>query len=159
MRKVLFVLLFSALTVCSQPAMGIEIDQTLGMGIGLPYGGLLGLNYELGLGDWFAPTAGVGLLENSTGWNVGGRFYYPGRKAVVRGRLTALYGTNATLDPGFGGDKEALEGFSGGLGITWRYSNNWGMAADIFLADVDKPPFTTGDESQLLIALGFTRRW
>jgi hypothetical protein len=126
--------LFCVLVICSAlmlstTAGAAQMEQVVGIGLGLPYG-RFGVNYEHGLSDWFAPTAGIGRLHDDAYWNIGGRLNYPGRDAKLRGRLTALYGTDATLHREFGGTK-ALKGFSGGIGIDWRYSKNWGIGADI----------------------------
>lgn len=147
------------LSICTT-AFGNQIEHSVGGGLGLPYGGV-GANYELGLNDFFAPTVGLGWLPENLGWNAGARLYYPGRDSKVRGRLTALYGTNTVLERNVLGNKDykTEEGFSGGLGLNWRFTDRWAFDADLFVVDQDVPPGYTKEGSDVKISLGFSRRW
>ncbi len=149
-----------SMVICSS-ALCNQVEHSAGFGIGLPYGGVTGVNYELGLNDYFAPVVGIGVLPDNIGWNVGARVYYPGREAKVRGRLTALYGTNTLLETSTLGSKdyETEEGFSGGLGVNWRFAEHWAFDADVFVVDSDVPAGYTQEGSDVKGAIGFSYRW
>jgi hypothetical protein len=157
-KKSVCILLFCLPLLLSTGALAMKPEHVVGLGLGLPYGGV-GVNYELGLNEWFAPTGGLGYYDDDTRWNVGGRFYYPGQTAKLRGRVTLLYGTNATLNNSFTGEKKALEGFSAGVGVDWRYSSHWAYSFDVFVADPDVPAGANRENNGIVIALGFSRRW
>jgi hypothetical protein len=58
---ILFVIFISFSAVTSHAD---TIGHTLGVGVGLPYGGM-GVNYELAINDYITPTAGLGYLDNN----------------------------------------------------------------------------------------------
>lgn len=134
-------------------------ENVFGFGFGLPYGGL-GINYELGLNDYLAPTIGVGYLPENIGWNAGVRLYYPGRDYILRGRITALYGTNTLLErKGSGSDYKTETGISVGIGFDWRFGEEWGFCGDLLLADKDTPAGYEEKSGDIFLALGFSYRW
>ena len=148
------------LTGLSFSANASAIENVFGFGIGLPYGGV-GVNYELGLNDYFAATAGVGALPDNVGWNAGVRFYYPGRNYKFRGRLTALYGTNTVLEREgyYETEYDTETGFSGGIGFNWRFARNWAFDGDLFFADDNVPDGYERKNDGLVVSLGFSVRW
>lgn len=140
---------------------GNSIENVLGFGIGLPYGGLLGINYEFGINDYMAPTFGMGLQPDNVGWNAGFRLYYPGRDSIFRGRATVLYGVNTVIETIIEGSESKYDtetGLSGGVGFNWRYHKNWAFDFDLFFVDSDIPE---GYEKKggHIVSLGFSRRW
>lgn len=145
--------------VCASASEG-SLEQSVGFGLGLPYGGV-GVNYELGVNDYFAPTLGVGLLPDNLGWNLGVRLYYPGRDSKLRGRLTALYGTNTLIEyTGYGeSDYKTKEGFSAGIGANWRFSKTWAFDADLFVAESKAPAGAEKKGGDVKFSLGMSRRW
>lgn len=136
-------------------------EHVIGAGIGLPYGGDFGVNYELGLNEYVAPTIGIGLLPDNIGWNLGVRAYYPGREYFVRGRFTLLYGTNSEHEKigVSGSDHKTNSGFSAGVGVDWQLNDNWGVCADLFMADIDTPAGYEKNEDDFFLALGLYYRW
>ncbi len=164
MNKNLY-LIISALLLTftfSAPAYSNQLEHVVGGGIGLPYGGGIGGNYEMGVNDYFAPIVGLGSLPENIGWNAGARLYYPGRDAKFRGRLTALYGTNTILETTFAGSKkyDTKTGLSGGLGINWRFGDHWAFDADFFVVDQDIPEGYKQEDSVVAAgSLGFSWRW
>jgi len=166
MKKKAKYFVFLAVFVCViQPsAFAAELENAIGIGLGLPYGGGIGVNYELGLTDYFTPTFGFGYVPDNIGWNVGARLYYPGRSANFRGRATILYGTNLLLEKRswFGGEEEyeTDEGVSAGLGFNWRFSQGWAFDADVFYTDYEIPKgYEEKSGGEIKGALGFSSRW
>ena len=88
-----------ALTVgACMPAIA-QSPYRLGVGLGVPYGGI-GMNVEMQGSSQLAPTAGIGSMVlggTGLGWNVGTRYYLkPSAGEKHRGsRITLLFGTNA----------------------------------------------------------------
>jgi hypothetical protein len=142
------------------PAQGDPLEHLLGFGFGLPFGGI-GVNYELGLNDYIAPTLGVGFVPDNVGWNAGVRGYYPGREYYVRGRVTLLYGTNVILEKEglSSSDKDTETGFSLGFGVDWRFGERWGLGADLFLADTDVPRGYEKMDNDIFLSLGLSYLW
>jgi hypothetical protein len=122
----------------------------------------MGVNYELAINDYVAPTAGLGYFDDNAIWNAGVRFYYPGRDYKFRGRLTALYGVNTILE-----DKQPYEnkeydtrtGFSGGIGFDVRFGTQWSFNMDILAADKNIPDNYESESNSILMALGFSYRF
>ncbi len=156
----LIVLTFLFTLTFSAPAYSNQLEHVIGWGLGVPYGGI-GANYELSVNDYFAPTVGLGLLPENIGWNVGARLYYPGRDAKLRGRVTALYGTNTLLKRTIWGKEEydTDTGLTGGIGINWRFGDHWAFDADLLALDHDTKPGYENNDSTLKGSLGFSRRW
>ncbi len=159
LKHILIIPLFFFTTLFSTPAFSAEFEHVFGTGIGLPYGGL-GVNYELGVCDYFAPVIGLGIIPDNVGWNAGARLYYPGREAKLRARLTALYGTNAVIEREYSSeDYDAETGLSGGIGINWRFARHWAFDADLFVVDQDIPNGYKEEGSDVKISLGCSFRW
>jgi hypothetical protein len=158
LHSVLFYFIFTGLSL--SPAHCDSLDHAIGGGFGLPYGGV-GVNYELGVNEFIAPTFGVGLVPDNLGWNAGVRAYYPGRDYIVRGRLTLLYGTNVILEKEgvSGGDEETDTGLSLGVGVDWRFGEDWGVSADLFVADTDTPRGYEKVDNDIFMALGVSYHW
>ncbi len=146
----------STLNVITDPSYG-GVEHILGFGYGLPYGGNLGINYELGLTRYLASTIGVGYIDKHLGWNVGARLYYPFRNNTIRVRTTALYGTNFILKDG-PRNNEIIEDISIGLGVHWRREKSFNFDVDIFYLFYDDRP---GYENNniIKIAIGSSYNW
>jgi opacity protein-like surface antigen len=155
------VLFLFMLTGLSLSAHAQYPEHIVGAGIGLPYGGDFGVNYELGLNEFVAPTIGIGWLPDNIGWNLGVRAYYPGRDYYVRGRFTLLYGTNSDHEriSASGSDHKTNSGFSAGVGVDWELTDHWGVCADMFIADIDTPAGYNKNDDDFFLALGFYYRW
>jgi len=160
MRKaVLSGIAILSLSVWFIPAQAADFDNKIAFGLGLPYGGGAGVNYECGVTDHIAPTLGQGWVPDNFGWNVGLRVYFNDRDASLRWRATALYGVNTLLElPD--GDYDTDEGFSAGLGLDWRYGKSWGFEADLFWADTDFDEALYDEYGpEIKISLGWGKRW
>jgi hypothetical protein len=155
-----FMMLF--MLVIHPSVFAAEVENVIGIGLGLPYGGF-GINYELGISDYFAPTFGVGYLPDNLGWNVGARLYYPDRSAKIRGRVTVLYGTNLLIERrnwSGGEEYETDEGISAGVGFNWQFSQNWAFDGDLFYTDYEIPEgYEEKGGSEVKFSLGFSSRW
>lgn len=74
-------------------------DFSLGFGLGIPYGGLLGVNAAHSLTDQLELSGAVGLGLGDMGWSVGGRYFFTPSSSGDSGfRASMLYGTNAYLE-------------------------------------------------------------
>lgn len=152
------ILIIFFLLSAGMSALASNIENALGLGYGLPYGGEFGINYELGLTRRFAPTVGIGYLSGNLGWNAGVRLYfYPSKDNTVKIRTTALYGTNAVLKDG-PRNNEAIEDISIGLGVNWGMNKVFNVDADIFYRHVDIIPDykSNGD---IIPSLGLSYSW
>ncbi len=163
MKKITgFSLIMLFLSSLYTPVFADDIENVIGFGVGLPYGGF-GINYELGLTDYFAPMIGVGALPDNVGWNVGARLYYPDRSAKFRVRATCLYGTNTLLEERSWWNNEEEyttdEGISAGFGFNWRFAQSWAFDFDLFYVDSDIPAGYEEKGSDVKFALGFSCRW
>ena len=147
------------LNVVSDPSYS-EVEHELGFGYGLPYGSDFGINYELGLTKYLAPTIGVGYLDNNLGWNVGVRLYYPFRNNTIKLRTTALYGTNFVLKGG-ARNNETIEDLSIGLGVNWRREKGLNFGVDIFYMFYDDRPRYENNNynNNIKIAIGSSYNW
>lgn len=158
-QSIFIILLFLVVTFFSTPAFCAKFEHVFGAGVGLPYGGL-GVNYEFGVCDYFAPVFGLGLVPDNVGWNAGARLYYPGRESTFRARLTALYGTNTIIERADSDEEYDTEtGLSGGIGINWRFAQHWAFDADLFFVDQDIPDGYEKEGSDIKISLGCSFRW
>lgn len=159
MKNIYTKICFTALLVIvSTPAFGSEKINSVGVGIGLPFGGL-GVNYERQVNDFSAFTVGLGVLPDNIGYSIGTRFYYPKLDARFRGRLSVLYGVNTLEENVYTDDYETQSGFSGGPGFSWRFSENWAFDADLFFVDNDVSEGFVEKGSSAKVSLGFRRSW
>jgi len=141
------------------PAYAADGKSKVAFGLGLPYGGGVGVNYEHGITDHLAPTLGQGWLPDNFGWNVGLRVYFNDRDATLGWRITALYGVNTLLERP-DGDYETDEGLSAGVGLDWRYGKAWGFELDLFWADVDFDEALYDEYGpEIKISVGWGKRW
>lgn len=100
----------------------------LGVGLGVPYGGV-GLNAEMQGNNQLAPTIGVGsMLGAGLGWSLGAHYYLkPSEGDKHKGsRITLLFGTNALAEPNSSfsslSDQKLMTGVSLGFGTQGK---NW----------------------------------
>jgi hypothetical protein len=111
----------SVCMACPAPASegkdGDPIPSNLGIGIGVPYGGL-GVNYEAG--EQTRLSLGVGRLPQGIGWSIGAKHYLqPPVFGEGRFAVSAYYGVNEVARTGSllrGYDYETDTGFSVGIG-------------------------------------------
>jgi hypothetical protein len=160
MRRAAFlgiaILSLSGLLTSAHAADG---KSKIAFGLGLPYGGGAGVNYEHAVTDHFAPTLGQGWVPDNFGWNVGFRIYFTDRDAALQWRTTALYGVNTLLERP-DGDYETEEGLSVGLGLDWRYGQTWGFEFDLFWADSDFDEALYDEYGpEIKISFGWGKRW
>ncbi len=110
-----------------------DIERRIGVGLGIPYGGL-GLNFEFSnnnLGGFF----GAGLLVNYFGFGAGAHYYFLDPENPARPRITALIGTVGIKveETWFGEEEEkgTVIGAGFGLGGKLRASENVDLDLDI----------------------------
>ena len=142
--------------IASCSAVGSEKSNTVGVGVGLPFGGL-GVNYERQINDYYAFTIGLGALPDNIGYLAGFRLYYPKPDSKFRGRLSVLYGVNTIEQDVHSDDYETQTGFSAGPGLSWRFNNNWAFDADLFFVDNDVSEGYLEKGSSAKLSLGFRR--
>jgi hypothetical protein len=72
-----------------------------------------------------------------------------------------LYGTNVILEKEgvSGSDEETDTGLSLGVGVDWRFSEDWGVSADLFVADTDTPRGYEKVDNDIFMALGVSYHW
>lgn len=72
---------------------------SIGPGLGIPYGGLLGVNIAHGITDQLELSGALGLGLDNTGWSIGGRYFFtPAATGDSGFRASLLYGTNGYLE-------------------------------------------------------------
>ena len=136
------------------------IKHRYGCGMGLPYGAM-GFNYDMGINDYLSPTCGIGLVSEGVGWNIGARLYYPGPNNRVRGRITALYGTNMLLEDRHTGEDSQYStelGFSVGVGTVIRLGPSWSLELDLFYINAEIPVGYEEGGTDLAYSFGFSTR-
>jgi hypothetical protein len=107
-------------------------NASLGIGLGLPYGGL-GTKLTFNPADQFALFAGLGYNFDGLAVNAGAQYLFPGKKQTEF-FLTAMYGYNAViLVEGASGLNDTFSGFTGGLGVRINSLGNRGAYWDIGL--------------------------
>ena len=84
-------------------------DLSFGVGFGIPYGGLIGVNANYKLTKALDLTAGAGY-----GFGAGIK-YYP-LKSIQEFRITTFYGTNTSLTNAATDEKEKYSGLNLGIG-------------------------------------------
>jgi len=74
-------------------------DFSIGLGLGVPYGGVVGVNVAHAVTDQLELSGAVGAGLGETGWSAGGRFFFTPSSSGDSGfRASLLYGTNAYLE-------------------------------------------------------------
>ncbi|MEI6090836.1 MAG: hypothetical protein WCR42_10320 [bacterium] len=94
---------------------------SIGFGFGIPYG-LLGVNGEYMINDYFSADLGIGYAILGLGVNIGGRTYLTPRKSAFRPMVDVYYGTNGIISAY--GISKTYAGISGGVGFKWMYGRH-----------------------------------
>lgn len=126
------------------------VPSRLGLGLGIPYGGI-GLGYETG--GQLSGAAGLGFA-GELGWNLGGRVYFARPDAAkYNWRLTALFGTNTVLlrETQFADVIDTRHGLSIGIGFKRRN----GFDFDLFFPISSTPPGYSSFGPPIKLALGW----
>lgn len=97
-----------------QPGRNIN----LGVGYGLPYGGVLGLGVDMYVFEKLALSLGIGSFVNSAGFEAGLKYQLGSMQSQWRPEAILLYGTNGILLPDSDtvSQTEVYNGISAGLG-------------------------------------------
>ena len=149
-QRVAVALVAAALVVgLAAPAIGGGEKQSprLGIGLGIPYGGV-GLNYETA--GQAVPTLGLGYVPGGVGWNVGLRYYLkPPGTTNMNWRITAFYGVNTILDTG--SEYDTRTGVSLAIGV----KNAKGFDADLVIPFTNVPAGYEEAGAALKLSLGW----
>lgn len=95
------VALVALVPLAAQPAgMGFgsygDKQGSLGLGYGIPYGGL-GLNADYLFLDNVALTVGFGAFEYSAGYSIGAKVFFRSPERALRPQLLMVYGVNGII--------------------------------------------------------------
>lgn len=107
---------------------------TLGMGLGLTYGGL-GMKFTRNFNEYVGLMAGVGYNFDNLGYNIGTQLYLPSQ-SKAQAYVSAMYGTNGVIivDDLYGDSfKESYTGVSFGFGINLRSKRTKGNFVELGL--------------------------
>ena len=102
---------------------------SIGIGLGINYGGILGINGEFNIGSNVSLTGGVGLLGQGEepigeGYNLGLRYYLKDIGNTWRPRISACYGAIGSIEVWviYGEDIEEIHnGFVLSIGQQWMW--------------------------------------
>lgn len=128
----------------------------VGVGVGIPYGGIVGCHLEFSPIDYFAITAGLGVGLEKVNPTVGARVYFNGKDSRFRPRLGFYQGMVADADQGFS-DYKDITGTAVGVGFTWNIRHKVSMDFDIINIssfDTDMSQYTRQDNSDIKISIG-----
>ncbi|HXE98130.1 MAG TPA: hypothetical protein VN642_17125 [Dongiaceae bacterium] len=118
------------------------------IGIGLPFGGTIGLNNELVLNEYFSVQLGVGYTDHINMGVVGGVSAYPikNNQYLFNPRLTALYGKVGRVHNSDDSYKRG-NGYALGGGVEYPFaaSKKWRTGLDLFYATITDPIKSNGD--------------
>lgn len=115
------------------PTANAETGGSLGVGLGIPYGGVFGVAYNHTVTDSLDLTASIGSAYG-TGWNLGGKYFFGDGEDGFR--VSAFYGTNGAVEVKecyysyyYSSCSEEVENFTGlTAGIGWghrAYASGW----------------------------------
>lgn len=124
----------------------VEITHNLdfGLGFGLDYGGLLGIQFGVAPVKHLTFFGAVGYYMFQVGWNFGAKvtFLPKTTQHSVRPFLKAMYGCNSLITAeGTDEYDKVYKGFTGGFGLEFRFGK---MKMNGFDLDLNVP-FRTGD--------------
>ncbi|WP_221796904.1 hypothetical protein [Oceanobacter mangrovi] len=99
-------------------------NLAIGIGAGIPYGGITGANISYQVADHVDALGALGLSLDGLAWEVGGRAYLSAAQEKHKDwRLTAVYGTNAVIETkvcSWWDCESEYESFNGlTLGVGW----------------------------------------
>jgi len=133
----------SALIVAAAMAGTAQAEQggSLGLGLGVPYGGVMGIAYNHTVTDHLDLTGSIGAAYGM-GWNLGGKYFFG--EAEDGFRASAYYGTNGAIETTecygsyyYSVCSEEVENFNGlTVGLGWghrAYSSGWNFDLMIIL--------------------------
>jgi hypothetical protein len=152
----MMLVLLTAIAYAEEPSGSENERFRIAVGAGIPYGAF-GSNVEASLIDSLALTGGFGISRGGTGWAVGGRVYPFSNEQKVRPRLSAFYGTVATLEKkDSSGDSEYKNdtGAAYGVGFDWRVKK-WSFDFDLFYVDYSMPEGYEKKGSDVKVSLGY----
>ncbi|CAB5497410.1 hypothetical protein [Bathymodiolus thermophilus thioautotrophic gill symbiont] len=136
---------------------------TIEAGIGVNYGGLIGVTASKPINAKIELFAGLGISGNKTGYTVGGRYYIDDSI-----RLIANYGTNALIETEKfyrETDYEIFEGLNFGVG--YLVNNRWSIdlmyidasKADDRIEELKREGYVLSGQSSEKVKLSLGYRW
>lgn len=158
MRKLIIaaILCMASVGIASaQEPQEAKLPSRIMVGAGIPYGGGYGAGLEATLSRHFAATLGAGVVDSQFGWAGGVRVYPMGHDKEISPRISAYYGSVATLQwPD--GSKDTDAGLSYGIGLDWRSSPKVSLEFELLYIDYDPPVgFVRTDGSELTYTIGY----
>lgn len=137
----LAILALAALSTLAAQSAGMgfgtygDKQGSLGLGYGIPYGGL-GLNADYLFLDNVALTVGFGAFQYSAGYAIGGKVFFRGPDKALRPQLLMVYGVNGIVTKGAAvevASNEAYTGVTAGVGAQYMLgkSKRHGFDADL----------------------------
>lgn len=118
------------------------------LGVGLAFGGTVGLNNMYIINEYFSGQLGVGYTDQINIGVVGGVTAYPikNNQYFFNPRLTALYGKVGRVHYSDDSYKRGI-GYALGGGVEYPFasSNKWRAGLDVFYARITDPIKTNGD--------------
>lgn len=158
MRKLIVVAILCLAFMGVASAQGAEqakLPSRVMVGAGIPYGGGYGAGLEATLSRHFAATLGAGVVDSQFGWAGGLRAYPLGHDLELSPRISAYYGSVATLEwPD--GSKDTDAGLAYGIGLDWRSSPKVSLEFELLYIDYDPPGgFISKDGSDLTYMIGY----
>lgn len=142
---------------------------SLGLGYGLPYGGL-GVNADVYIFEPVALTVGVGSFGYTAGYEIGAKYFYGPPQKTWRPQAVLLYGINSVLiaemdpEPDI---REAFMGFSIGIGSQFMFgkAKKHGFDIDVFyvlssgvfdrIKELDELGYQFEDMTRFKFSLGY----
>jgi hypothetical protein len=130
------IILNSAIVFSQEVNESSLFKNSIGIGAGIPYGGLVGLNGELMIVKNLNATVGIGLAERIAGYNVGAKYYLRDGEKALRPRISGYYGVNGTLEMSGGSKGDETKTYSGlsiGIGLQWMWGESLKHGLDVDL--------------------------
>ena len=171
----------AALALSSITAHASEDQRktSVGLGLGIPYGGVMGMQVAHGITDQLEFSGAIGGWFVDVLWSVSGRYFFtPSSQGDSGFRASLLYGTNAsvvtrkcTTYNSYGAcesDHESFESFEGlNLGLGWGHragESGWNIDLIVILTSgmddeidrlEDKGIEVEEDNSRLKLSFGY----
>ncbi len=159
MKKLLLafiaVFLLAGLSSAEEPLKNTQERFRLGLGVGIPYGGV-GVNLELLPEDIIALTAGAGVGVDGPGWAAGLRLYPLKKAGKFSPRMSVYYGTVAVLKDSNGYNMDT--GAAYGAGFDYKLSNNFirGIDFELLYVDYETPEgYVEEDGGDIKLSIGY----
>lgn len=169
-----FVVLGLALTMLFLMGSTVMADgNSWGAGIGIPFGGLAGVNLDTNIIGPVDLSLSVGINLSGLGYDIGAKVYLAPEDAKFRPRLSYYYGTNTVVViQDFWGnivDSDSYNGYTVGVGgsITFGRSRQNGVDFDLLYivsteADIEQleaEGYDTSGMNGIKISVGYRRRF